>query len=236
MYGFPTQTKQETIDSLEMVRQMFATGILQSAYWHLFTMTAHSPVGLEPEKFKVRKKTKGVGSFANNDLEHEDPTGADHEIFGYGLKKSLLNFMHGHGLDYPLQKWFDFPIPKTSIAPDHILQALTDEEYLPSKPGTKWIWIGEKPSVTIQSKSKKGQHWEIAVLTFQTLKDELEIKTDKDKGLWLADFLSTSTKKNDLISYQQILDSYTAAGFGDFELFWDNKPMNTLFKAGLLRL
>ena len=90
--------------------------------------------------------------------------------------------------------------------------------------------------MTIQSKAKKGQHWEIAVLTFQTLKDELEIKTDKDKGLWLADFLSTSIKKNDLISYQQILDSYTAAGFGDFELFWDNKPMNTLFKAGLLRL
>ena len=144
MYGFPTQTKQETIDSLEMVRQMFATGILQSAYWHLFTMTAHSPVGLEPEKFKVRKKTKGTGSFANNDLEHEDPTGAEHQIFGYGLKKSLLNFMHGHGLDYPLQKWFDFPIPKTSIAPDHILRSLTDEEYLPSKPGTKWIWTRGK--------------------------------------------------------------------------------------------
>jgi hypothetical protein len=237
MYGFPTQTKQETIDSLEMVRQMFATGILQSAYWHLFTMTAHSPVGLEPEKFKVRKKTKVIGSFANNDLEHEDPTGADHEIFGYGLKKSLLNFMHGHGLDYPLQKWFDFPIPKTSIAPDHILRSLTDEEYLPSKPGTKWIWIGKTPKLEIQSKSKKGQHWEVAVLTFHTLKDIVEIKTDKDKGSWLASFLSNiSTQNIPIITYQQILNSYTVAGFEDFELFWDNKPVNTLYKAGLLRI
>jgi radical SAM superfamily enzyme YgiQ (UPF0313 family) len=237
MYGFPSQTTQETIDSLEMVRQMFATGILQSAYWHLFTMTAHSPVGLEPEKFNVRKKTKGVGSFANNDLEHEDPTGADHEIFGYGLKKSLLNFMHGHGLDYPLQKWFDFPIPKTSIAPNYILTSLEEEEYHNTKQGAKWIWIGKTPALTFQSKSKKGQHWEMAVLTFQTLTDKLEIKTDKEKGIWLANFLtSLSELNNKIISHQQILESYAAAGFEDFELFWDNKPVNTLYKAGLLRL
>ena len=237
MYGFPTQTKQETIDSLEMVRQMFATGILQSAYWHLFTMTAHSPVGLEPEKFKVKKKTKTIGSFANNDLEHEDPTGADQEIFGYGLKKSLLSFMHGHGLDFALQKWFDFPIPKTSIPPDYILNALTEDEYLPSKPDTKWIWIGKKPKLTIQTKSKKGQHWEIAILSFQTLKEVWEIKTEKDKGIWLADFLGDiSAKKCMIITYKQILESYTGAGFDDFELFWDNKPVNTLYKAGMLRL
>ena len=55
MYGFPTQTAQETIDSLEMVRQLFKLGILQSAFWHLFTMTAHSPVGLDPEKYKCKK-------------------------------------------------------------------------------------------------------------------------------------------------------------------------------------
>ena len=107
MYGFPTQTAQETIDSLEMVRQMFKLGILQSAFWHLFTMTAHSPVGLDPEKYRVKKVTEAIGSFANNDIEHIDPSGADHETFSFGLKKSLLNYMHGIGLDDPLQKWFD---------------------------------------------------------------------------------------------------------------------------------
>lgn len=49
MYGFPTQTAQETIDSLEMVRQMFEQGIIQSGFWHQFAMTAHSPVGLDPK-------------------------------------------------------------------------------------------------------------------------------------------------------------------------------------------
>lgn len=34
MYGFPTQTTQETIDSLEVVRQLFQAGIVQSGYWH----------------------------------------------------------------------------------------------------------------------------------------------------------------------------------------------------------
>jgi radical SAM superfamily enzyme YgiQ (UPF0313 family) len=63
MYGFPTQTAQETIDSLEMVRQMFQAGVLQSAYWHQFTMTAHSPVGLEPQLYHVQKETEVTGSF-----------------------------------------------------------------------------------------------------------------------------------------------------------------------------
>ncbi|MBC7868075.1 MAG: radical SAM protein, partial [Gloeobacteraceae cyanobacterium ES-bin-316] len=61
MYGFPTQTAQETIDSLEMVRQLFKAGILQSAFWHQFAMTAHSPVGLNPEKYKVVKETEAIG-------------------------------------------------------------------------------------------------------------------------------------------------------------------------------
>ena len=31
-------------------------------------------------------------------------------------------------------------------------------------------------------------------------------------------------------------ESYEAAGLEDFELFWDNKPVTTLYKAGLLRI
>ncbi len=137
MYGFPTQTAQETIDSLEMIRQMFAAGILQSAFWHLFTMTAHSPVGLQPAKFNVKRENDNTGTFANNDIVHIDETGADHETFSYGLKKSLFNYMHGIGLEEPLQKWFDFKVPKTKIAPDHIAQVLTQDLYSAAKPTPK---------------------------------------------------------------------------------------------------
>ena len=87
MYGYPTQTIQETIDSLEMVRQMFELGIIQSGFWHQFAMTAHSPVGLNPDEFGVIPLQNEI-SFANNDINFIDKTGIDHEQFSYGLKKS----------------------------------------------------------------------------------------------------------------------------------------------------
>ena len=156
MYGFPTQTDQETIDSLEMVRQLFKTGVLQSAFWHLFTMTAHSPVGLEPDKYMVRKKSDAIGSFANNDIEHIDMTGADHETFSFGLKKSLYNFMHQIGLDDPLQKWFDFPVPKTTVAPDYIIKAIKETESILFRPTAKVIWTGNIGKTEYFTQTKKG--------------------------------------------------------------------------------
>ncbi|MCC6600162.1 MAG: radical SAM protein [Crocinitomicaceae bacterium] len=115
MYGFPTETEQETIDSLEVVRQLFENGLLQSAFWHQFAMTVHSPVGLNPEKYKVLRTGPELRGFANNDLYHDDPTGADHQKFSDGLTKALYNYMHGNAMNFPLQNFFSFPIPDTII-------------------------------------------------------------------------------------------------------------------------
>ena len=52
MYGFPTETEQETVDALERVRQLFAAGCIQSAFWHRFAATAHSPIGLAAEEIR----------------------------------------------------------------------------------------------------------------------------------------------------------------------------------------
>jgi hypothetical protein len=117
MYGFPTETEQETIDSLEIVRQLFQQGLLQSAFWHQFAMTVHSPVGIHPEKYQVIRTGPAFEGFANNDLYHEDPTGADHEKYSDGLKKALYNYMHEVGFDFPLQGFFDFRINRTTIHP-----------------------------------------------------------------------------------------------------------------------
>lgn len=237
MYGFPTQTAQETIDSLEMVRQMFQAGILQSAFWHQFAMTAHSPVGLNPAEYGVQKDTEAIGTFANNDIVHVDPTGADHDSFSYGLKKSLLNYMHGACFDYPLQKWFDFKVPKTKVAPDYILKALEQDEDMLAKPTTKLVWLGKKPSLEITTKSKKGATWEVASMTFQSKSDVLNIKVDPEKGTWLANILlDLSVSNTKTYTLQQVKEHYESAGFDDFELFWDNKPVNTLYKFGLLKL
>jgi hypothetical protein len=237
MYGFPTQTDQETIDSLEMVRQLFEAGILQSAFWHLFTMTAHSPVGLAPETFRVKKKTLVTGSFANNDIEHTDPGGAAHENYGFGLKKSLLNYMHGACYDYPLQKWFDFKVPKTSVAPDYIRKAIEEPELPIAAANSKLLWIGKMPKVEVIQKSKKGAQWEVLSLNFETQKTSFSISVEPDKGRWLAALLPRIHVSNPvLLTMQQVKEDYENAGLEDFELFWDNKPVNTLYKAGLLRL
>ena len=235
MYGFPTQTEQETIDSLEMVRQLFQNGILRSAFWHLFAMTAHSPVGLEPEKYQVRKLTKVVGSFANNDIEHEDPGGAPHEDFGYGLKKSLLNYMHGHHLDYSLQKWFDFKVPATTIPKDYIRMQIEEPEYQPSPQNAKVIWLGGTPRVQRIIKSKKGAQWEVLSMVFETRKETFTISVEPRKGEWLSNLFPRIRIYNPAyMTLAQVKADYESAGLEDFELFWDNKPVNTLYRVGLL--
>lgn len=236
MYGFPTQTEQETIDSLEMVRQLFETGVLQSAFWHLFTMTAHSPVGLDPDKYQVRKKSKDIGSFANNDIPHEDLTGADHEQFGYGLRKALLNYMHGSCFDHALHRWFEFQVPKTTVPADYIRTAIDGPEQSPA-PDTKYIFIGKLPVTEMVRKSKKGQSWEVLSMQFHTTGNVHTINVEPGKGLWLAALLPALTVANPQpLTLKLIKADYEAAGLEDFELFWDNKPVNGLWRAGLLKI
>ena len=144
MYGFPTQTEQETIDSLEIVRMLFEHGLLHSAHWHQFAMTSHSPVGLNPEKYGVIRVGPEFKGFANNDLYHEDPEGADHEKYGEGLKKALYNYMHGNGMSLQLQKFFSFSIPKPKVHPLTIANAIKTNLPDPiDTPGYMLIWQGE---------------------------------------------------------------------------------------------
>jgi hypothetical protein len=236
MYGFPTQSVQETVDSLEMVRQLFETGTLQSAFWHLFTMTAHSPVGLNPEKYKVKKLNEAIGTFANNDIEHIDPTGANHEIFGFGLKKALLNYMHGACFELPLQKWFDFKVPATTVPSNFILNAIQEPEYIIGQ-NHKIIWTGNMPTATIEQRSKKGNKWEEMNMHFQTNKTQLSISVSPEVGKWFLNLLPLlSIEKGNGLAYAQVKESYINEGLQGFELCWDNKPFTQLYKAGLFSI
>ena len=237
MYGFPTQTAQETIDSLEMVRQMFEIGTLQSGFWHQFAMTAHSPVGMYPEQFSVQKASNAIGTFANNDLVFSDPKGTDHEAFSFGLKKSLLNYMHGICFEYPLQEWFDFKIPRTKVPKDYIENALLEDDELMLKPSSKVVWLGKKPLVSYSSTTKKGQTFQTTHLTFHDKKETFGIKLNQAQGDWLVEILDKISIKNKKVyTFQEIKADYEAAGFEDFELFFYNKPVNVLRDYGLLGL
>ena len=119
MYGYPTQTVQETIDSLEYVRQLFEVGIIQSGYWHQFALTVHSPIFKDPEGYQIKILPSKI-DFANNDVAYQDLSGIDHGQFSAGLKKAMYNFLHDYGYDLPLQDWFDFEVPATTLPPDLI--------------------------------------------------------------------------------------------------------------------
>jgi hypothetical protein len=235
MYGFPTQTAQETIDSLEMVRQLFEAGILQSAFWHQFAMTAHSPVGLAPEKFGVKSVIPFTPTFADNDVVHEDPTGTEHELFSDGLKKSLHNYMHAVGFDIPLYKWFEHKVPKTTVAPDYIRSVLMEPEAVNASANAKVVFIGPIPAIEYFVKTKKGSSWSMASLRFESNTKTIAISVPDTQGKWLYELLQKihidQPKKYTL---QEIKADYEAAGLEHFELFWDNKPINGLNKAGLL--
>jgi hypothetical protein len=236
MYGYPTQTVQETVDSLEMVRQLFEAGVLQSGFWHQFAMTAHSPVGMYPEKFGVVKDSDIIGTFANNDLTYTDTTGIDHDQFSFGLKKSLYNFMHGICLDYDLQDWFDFTIPKTTIRPDFIYEALEEETNFSVKPNAKVIWLGGKPSVNRFTKTKKGTSWDMMRLTFYDKKETFEIQLSQREGEWLVTILDIISYSNSKTKQFQELKADYENELEDFELFWFSKPITTLKEFGLLVL
>lgn len=116
IYGFPTQTAEETIDALEVVRQMFALGCLHSAYWHRFALGAHSMMAREPDKFGIRILPDAPDLFARNELAYEEKNPAiDHSRYEKGLSRAVYNYMHGVGLESDVRTWFDFRVPKTSV-------------------------------------------------------------------------------------------------------------------------
>jgi hypothetical protein len=120
MYGFPTETDQETIDSLEVVRQLFESNCIQSAFWHQFTTTVHSPIGQNPESFGIEITGPEFKGFAQNDLLHTDSLGANHNDYREGLNLALNNYLNGVGFDLDLQEWFEFEVAETQH-PDNLI-------------------------------------------------------------------------------------------------------------------
>ncbi len=225
MYGFSTQTDQETVDSLEVVRQMFEQGVLQSAFWHRFAMTAHSPVGLEPDQFYVQNHT-APGSFANNDLVHTDPTGADHDLYAEGLKASLYNYMHNVGLENDLQDWFEHEIPETSLPQDLIASFLANENITIPKPSQKVIWLGGPVNYDTENQ----------ILNIITKHSENQISCNVNQGQWLEQLLKdlSPSKDSKSFTYKEVEQSYQDNGLKEFTLFWLGPVVEQLKAIGLV--
>jgi hypothetical protein len=127
MYGFPTQTLQDTVDALEYVRQLFENGCIQSGFFHRFACTVHSPVGKDPAAYGITLVPNPPVTFGENDIGFVDPTGTDHDLLGRGLKKAIYNYMHGIGLENNVRSWFELPkgqCPKPTVKRQAIEKAL----------------------------------------------------------------------------------------------------------------
>lgn len=187
MYGFPTQTEQEIIDSLEIVRQFFENNLIDSAYWHQFALTCHSPIFANPEKFQIEILDKPEYPFANNDLKHKDKSGISFEKYSFGLKKALYNYMLGIGISWSAERWFEFKTAKSKIPQNYISRSLKNpqenlKEYL-----NKYIyWTASLP---VKEKSEKTK----AKLTIHNSSDICEIELPEKIADWVC-YLAENTQ------------------------------------------
>lgn len=226
MYGYPTQTAQETIDSMEMVRQLFEIGVLQSGFWHRFAMTEHSPVGLDPKSFGVKRTDLTLGSFANNEVDFIDPVGVDHGLFSEGLRKSLFNYMHGVGFDIPLKNWFDFKVPATTISKKYIQQQIEHAAPPAYKDQNRILWIGAQPELM---EAEEG----FCELIFSGKKEDFAVELPIDLGEWVCWLLATVSYTEALNTLKPIREHYEAE-LGDFEELVESEVWEILREHGLL--
>lgn len=236
MYGYPSQTVQETIDSMEVVRQFFSEGILQSAFWHRFALTVHSPIAKNPQKYGITIDPNAHGVFANNDLLFTDVTGIDHEQFGFGLKKSLFNYMNGIGLKQGVHSWFDFQVPKTTLSPT-LISTYLQEDALPTfSSNAKVYWLEELPSLLMEEKQKKGQRWKVSVFTFQNNIETFSWQASEEEGLWWYEILKKiSVYESSVMTYAELKNHFHASlPDHDFDMFWFNKVWKHLQGKGLV--
>lgn len=226
MYGYPTQTAQETIDSMEMVRQLFEIGVLQSGFWHRFAMTEHSPVGLDPRAFGVKRTDLTLGSFANNEVDFVDPIGVDHGLFSEGLRKSLFNYMHGVGFDIPLKNWFDFKVPVTGIPKKYIQQQIENAAPQTYKDQSRILWIGAQPELM---EVEEG----FCELIFSGKKEDFALELPLELGEWVCWLLVKVSYTEELNTLKPIRENYEAE-LGDFEELVESEVWEILREHGLL--
>ena len=108
MYGFPSETEAEAFGALDFVRGLFREGLLQSAFWHRFALTVHSPVAADAERFEIkieRQRTRKGRVFRRNEIGFSEPGSPDWDRIGKALSLAMYNYVEGRGLDKDVGFW-----------------------------------------------------------------------------------------------------------------------------------
>ncbi|MCC8089439.1 MAG: radical SAM protein [Rikenellaceae bacterium] len=225
MYGFPTQTAQEIIDSLEIVRQLFLADLLTSAFWHRFAMTRHSLAGKKSAEYGVRIKGDVIHKFANNEVQFAENRNYDINIAGVGLKTALYNYIRKEGFDKPVNKWFTHKYPVTAVEnteiTDHLIKPDNSRLY---NENTRIIYLGNLPSVTDSG------------LIFYANSTEKNVKVEDDEKQFFMEIFELSSDLESIITLKKISEVYSKYSDQPFSYLYHSKRWDIMRGFGLLQI
>ena len=230
MYGCPSETVQETVDSLERVRQLFAADLMQSAFWHRFTATAHSPVGLKPASHGIRILGPAFQGFAENDLSHEDRRGHTPDWLGEGLRRSMLNFIERRGLTMDVRQWFDQAASKPRVSSTWVQKVLKTRD-LKDDPRVerRLVWLGKMPAGETHGKRTR------IIPTGWT--SDIVVTLPPAQAEWLHDLIRQATPETKKATPYPLLREIQTKFPGqgeEFEAFLNSPSWKKVRRAGLL--
>ena len=225
MYGFPTQTLQETVDALEVVRQLFQAELVGSAFWHRYAMTIHSPSGQSPEAFEVRVKEKAANPFANNEIHFAEDRRYNAAVAGESLRVATYNYMRQEGLKKPAHKWFEGRAPETTHEPtlvtDRLIQPDASRIY---DDNARLVWIGHAPERTPEG------------LVFFGNAKEKELKFKNFEADFLLDLLPAAADLSRKLRFAEVKEIYAKYSPEPFVIFYHSKKWDILRGFGLLQI
>lgn len=229
MYGCPSETIQETVDSLERVRQLVAADLVQSAFWHRFTVTAHSPVGLNPDAHGVRILGPEFQGFAENDLVHIDHHAQTPDWIGEGLRRSLLNFLERRGLDLDVRVWFDEHVPQPTVSRTW-LRYLLENRMVVHRTETerRCVWLG--CTVRCELKGNRSR-----LIHTDNGKDDVIVLPESQAG-WLEQLILDATPRQSQPEYPLLQQacSHFPGTRSDCNAFLETTSWKKIRSAGLI--
>ena len=232
MYGLPGETIADTVDSLERVRQLFANNLLQSAFWHRFTATAHSPVGLNPAAEGITILGPTFEGFAENDLRHADPSASCPSWLGEGLRTAILNYIEQAGLTVPVQQWFPQAVQPPRVPKTWLTRALADVVPEPLTAERRCVWIGGHPVIA-------GQGTMRTKIILPTRMEDFSISVSSDQAAWLVDLLQNASPSpnrtgRDYPRFAEARERFPRTGARGFDRFAKTAAWHNTRQAGLL--
>lgn len=235
MYGFPSETVEEALESLERVRQLFAADLIQSAFWHRFVATAHSPVGLNPKAHGIRILGPSFDGFAENDLSHLDATGGCPEWIGTGLRSAIGNYMERQGLKTPVARWFTERVPRPDIPSTWARTAARGAPRADARVRQgRMVWLGEPPVI-------EGRRGTRTTMVFPTKQADTVLRLPHELADWLSNVVTAARplgKAKDVPypSLESIRQRFPAQSVGGFERWTRDPAWRRVRAAGLLIL